>query len=91
MKALEKLTALSTVNLTLKETEDYLAPSAPKTVDPSFEERAGGTWAASIGLVRSMLEWVGIAVVAAVPWSPVALLASAGYWIYRRRTRLVRA
>jgi hypothetical protein len=92
MKALEKLAALSTITLTLRETEEYVAPSAPKPLaEASFSDRVGGTWSASLGALRTLGEWVGLVVVAAAPWTPIALVAGGGVWLYRRRARPARA
>lgn len=85
MQALAKLAALSTVTLTLRETEEYVAPTAPKSEAPSFEQRAEGTWASSVGALRTLGEWVGLVGVAAAPWTPLFALAGGGVWLYRRR------
>jgi hypothetical protein len=91
MQTLAKLTALSTITLTLRETEAYHAPTAPKPDSPSFERRAEGTWAASVGALRTLGEWVGLAGVATAPWMPLALAAGGMWWLWRRRANLARA
>jgi hypothetical protein len=91
MQSLAKLAALSTINLTLRETEAYVAPTAPKADSPSFEHRAEGTWAASLGALRTVGEWVGLIGIAVAPWTPLALVAGCGIWLYRRKPRVVRA
>lgn len=86
--ALGKLTSLSTITLTLRDKDDYVAPTAAKLAEPaSFTERVGGTFGASLGLLRSCGEAVGLFGVALAPWLPPAAVAAAAAWYARRRLR----
>lgn len=86
VQALGKMAALSTITLTLRETEPYVAPTAPKPADPpSFGERATGTWAASVGHLRDVGEGLALFAVAVAPWLPALLTAGTGSWFVWRK------
>lgn len=74
LQALGKLTALSTITLTLRDREEYVAPTAAKLTErESFESRATGTFSSSVGLLRNLGEHIGIIALAIAPWLPLAL------------------
>jgi hypothetical protein len=82
---LGKMAALSTITLTLRETETYVAASAPKPT--AFGERAAGTFGASVDLLRQAGEAAALFAVAVAPWLPLfAVLAAIG-WAVRRAMR----
>lgn len=91
LQALGKLTSLSTITLTLRDREEYVAPTAAKVTAPeSFETRATGTFASSVGLLRSLGENVGLVALAIAPWLPLALpVAFVGWRLIRRATRSI--
>jgi hypothetical protein len=77
LQALGKLTSLSTITLTLRDREEYVAPTAAKVTAPeSFEARATGTFASSVGLLRSLGEHAGLFLLALAPWLPLVLPAA---------------
>ncbi len=76
LQALGKLTSLSTITLTLRDREEYVAPTAAKVTErESFESRATGTFASSVGLLRNLGEHAGLLLLALAPWLPLALPA----------------
>lgn len=88
LHALAKLTSLSTITLTLRDRESHIAASAAQVLTPpSFGDRAAGTWGSSLQILQSLLEAVGIFMVALSPWLPLlAILLIAG-WIMRLKLR----
>ena len=82
---LAKMTALSTVTLTLREIKDY------KPVPTSFGSRAGRSFSDSVGKLVEFLETAALAVVSAVPWLPIIVpVAVVGALWVRRRLRKAR-
>ncbi len=72
--ALGKLTSLSTITLTLRDREEYVAPTASKVTErESFEIRASGTWATSLGILRNLGENMALLSIAIAPWLPLIL------------------
>lgn len=89
VQALGKMAALSTITLSLRETAPYVAPTADtaRPAEPPFAERASGTFAASVGLLRDVGEAVGLFFVALAPWLPVLAVAGLVGWVAWRRAR----
>ncbi|QEL18070.1 DUF4349 domain-containing protein [Limnoglobus roseus] len=86
LQALGKLTSLSTISLTLRDKEEYVAPTAAKVSEPpSFGERATGTFATSFGMLRSFGETVCLFAIAVFPWLPLILALGGAAWYARRR------
>jgi hypothetical protein len=92
LQVLGKLTSLSTITLTLRDKEEYVAPTAAKVTEPaSFGDRATGTFASSVGLLRAVGEAVAMFAIAVAPWLPVLAVVSAVAWYARRRMRVAAA
>lgn len=73
---LAKLTALSTIQLTLRDHDEYVAPTAVAvTPPPTFGERINTTFASSLGILRTMGEWLVLFLVAAAPWLPLIVVS----------------
>jgi hypothetical protein len=83
LKYLGTLSALSTVNLTLREVKDYKPPTAP-----TFGSRIGTAFAESVDRLREFGEGLVVFGVALAPWLPVLLLV--GYGLVRGVRRVVR-
>ena len=82
---LSKMTALSTVTLTLREIKDY------KPVPTSFGSRAGRSFSNSVEKLVEFLESAALAVVSAVPWLPIIVPVGVVGWLWvRRRLRKAR-
>jgi hypothetical protein len=85
LKYLETMTALSTVDLTLREVKDYKPPTAP-----TFGDRVGRTFADSWDALVNFAEGVALFAVTLTPWLPILVPATlAGVWLIRRRRRTV--
>ena len=85
--ALGKMAALSSLTVTIREIEAYIAPVVPKPsepVVPAFAERADSTWNESYASLKSLSQIVALAGVAAAPWLPLVLVAGLGIWGVRR-------
>jgi hypothetical protein len=83
LKYLETMTALSTVNLTLREVKDYKPPSAP-----TFGDRVGRTFGNSWDALVNFGEGVALFAVGMTPWLPILIPAVlAGVWLLRRWRR----
>lgn len=77
------LSALATVNLTVRERKDYVPPTAP-----SFGTTIARTFFASVDALLSFGRLLVLVVVALAPWVPLlALLASLGLILIRRLNR----
>jgi len=93
LNVLGKLTALSTITLTLRDREEYVAPTAVAVTEPpSFGERAAATFSSSFGALRSFGETFALLVIAVAPWLPVMLVVGAiarwGYpWVFPKLSR----
>jgi hypothetical protein len=95
LSTLSRLTALSTVFLTLKEpTRDPATPqpspppSDPPPPPPTYEERVGLTFRESWDLFKQFVQRVSLVGVAATPWLALAVpLGLAGFVVVRRRVR----
>jgi hypothetical protein len=79
---LTKLTALSTVNLTLREIKDYTPPTAP-----TFGDRAGSTFGASWAALEAFGKNAALVAVALAAWLPVLIPVGIGAWVLSRRRR----
>lgn len=85
--ALEKLSALSTLTVTLREIQAYVAPVVPVATPPSapaFADRAGKTWGESFAALATVCQNVALVFVALAPWSPLLIVAGLGLWAARR-------
>lgn len=92
LQVLNTLTSLSTITLTLRDKEEYVAPTAAKVTEPaSFGERATGTFASSVGVLRAVGEAVAMFAIAVAPWLPLLGLMVAGGWVVRKRLRVAAA
>jgi hypothetical protein len=87
VQALGKMAALSSLTVTLREIEAYIAPVVPKPTEPvvpAFAERADSTWNESYANLKSLTQVVALAGVAVAPWLPIAVVAGLGIWGVRR-------
>lgn len=91
LDALTRLTAQSTITLTLKEeakgvTAPPPSPQPEPPAPPTFEERTDQTFGESWGLFKRFSQWIALIVVGATPWLllivPIGLIA----YIVGRRT-----
>ena len=85
--ALEKLAALSTLTVTLREIQAYVAAVVPVATPPStpaFADRAGQTWGESFAALTTVGQTVALVFVAIAPWTPLLLVAGLGLWAARR-------
>src|SRR5262249_30471969 len=78
---LARLTALTTVTITVQERKDYVAPTSP-----SFGTSIGRTFEGSVGALAEFGKAIVIAIVAIVPWLPVMALVVAPCWRIVRRS-----
>ena len=81
-RTLSRLTALSTVNVMLREIKDYVPPTAP-----TFGTMISRTWNDSLEALEKFGKALVIAAVAIVPWLPLIALAGLGLFLLRRRRR----
>ena len=80
---LSKLTALSTINLTLKEIKDYKPPTTP-TFTERVSRRFGGSWESLISFIQDL----ALFAVGTAPWLPILIpLGIGGFWMMRRISR----
>lgn len=87
VQALGKMASLSTLTVTIREIEAYIAPVVPKPTEPTvpaFAERADSTWNESYANLKSLTQVIALAGVAAAPWLPIVLVAGLGIWGVRR-------
>ncbi|MDB5309703.1 MAG: hypothetical protein JWO38_3905 [Gemmataceae bacterium] len=81
---LSKLTALSTVTLTLKEIKDYKPPTTP-----SFGSRVSRTFEESWESLVVFAEGLVLLAIALTPWLPVLIPAGfVGFWVVRKMRRV---
>lgn len=72
LKYLSTMTALSTISFTAREESPY-TPDAPSAA-PSFGDRVGTTFSGSWRGLVSIGEWLVLALIALLPWSPLLLI-----------------
>ena len=89
LKLLTALTALSTIQVVLREEANYVPPTVePPPAPPTFGGRIGAAFAGSVDLLRQVGETVAIVVTAAAPWLPFVALAVLGLrWLGRLLAR----
>lgn len=90
LRVLDNLSSLATVNLSLREREDY-APPAP--VVPDYQTRLARTWSASLTEIRTSAEAFGLWAVNLAPKLPFYLIGFLAIFLVGRFAwrRLVRA
>jgi hypothetical protein len=89
LKYLEKLTALTTVTITIHERKTYMPPE-PQS--PAFSTTLGRTFAGSLEALTALGKGLVIFFVALAPWLPIlALLGGAIWWLARRARRATQA
>jgi hypothetical protein len=88
LKLWENQTALATVNVTMRERSQYVAPQAP-----TFASNVSGTFFGSVDALSNFGQSVALVIVALTPWLPViAIVGLASWYLYRRaQHRLVAA
>jgi hypothetical protein len=79
LDTLSRLTAMTTIDVVMREDQKYVPESAP-----SFGTSAGRTFGDSVGVLESVGKSIVLAVVAIVPWSPLILV---GLWMVRKPLR----
>lgn len=73
---------LTTVSIVAREEENYVPPAAP-----TFVNRIGQAWSASLGSLRSFGEQLVVVAAAAVPWIvTVGIVLIPAAWYAKRRT-----
>lgn len=80
LQTLGRLSAMSTVNVTLKDEKDYV----PDTM-PAHNATAGKTLDDSWKALKYAAEWVFIVMVALLPWLPLIIVS--GYLLWRARRK----
>jgi hypothetical protein len=83
LRRLQNLTALTTVQVTLREIKDYVPPQAP-----TFGAKIDRTFSASLDAIVAFGKGVVLAAVAAAPWVPLALVVLVPLWVLVRRGRV---
>ena len=71
LAVLSNLTALATVTVTASEIKDYVPPQAP-----TLSQRVARTFAGSVESIQTLGEAVLLALVAFIPWIPLAIPAA---------------
>jgi hypothetical protein len=84
-KRLADLTALTTVNVTLREIKNYVPPQAPPP--PTFGSTLGSTFSDSVGALVSFFKGVVLCAVAVAPWLPLVGIVLVPVWVIRRRLK----
>jgi hypothetical protein len=79
LDTLSRLTALTTIELVMREDKKYVPESAP-----SFSTSAGRTFGDSLAALESLGKGLVLALVALAPWLPLILI---GLWLVRRLVR----
>lgn len=82
-KRLADLTALTTVNVTLREEKNYVPPQAAPP--PTFGGTLGQTFNGSLGALVSFGKGLIVIAVAVAPWLPLAAVILAPVWLALRR------
>ena len=89
--ALTRLTAQSTITLTLKEeAKGLIAPPPspqPEPPPPTFEERTDRTFGESWGLFKRFSQWIALIVVGATPWLLLVVPVGLVGYVFGGRTR----
>jgi hypothetical protein len=81
-RRLSTLTALATVDVTLREEKDYQPPAAP-----GFGNTVSKVFTGSINALVGLGKGVVVAAVAVAPWLPLCLLVVVPVWMVVRRSR----
>jgi hypothetical protein len=82
LRRLANLSALTTVNVTLREEKDYVPPQAP-----TFGSTITRTFSGSIDVLISVGKGLVLFLVALAPWLPVLLVVLLLAWVIWRRRR----
>jgi hypothetical protein len=91
LKLLANLTDLTTVTVQLREKQRYNAPAPPALAErPSFSERAVKVFTDSWESLKTLGEFVALAVIGVTPWIPVLLVFGLGGWLIARRMKVNR-
>ncbi|HZZ82424.1 MAG TPA: DUF4349 domain-containing protein [Gemmataceae bacterium] len=86
LKLWADLTELTTVTVTLREKQKYIAAKPPEpTETPTFGMRAGKTWSESWDALLEFGEGVALVAIAVTPWLPVILVVGLVGWFVGRR------
>jgi hypothetical protein len=81
LDTLSRLTALTTIDLVMREDKTFVPESKP-----SFGTTVGRTFSDSVGALEQLGKSLVLALVAVAPWSPLILV---GLWLIRRPLRTV--
>jgi hypothetical protein len=84
-KRLADLTALTTVNVTLREVKNYVPPQAPPP--PTFGSTLAGTFSDSLGALVALFKGIVVCAVAVSPWLPLVALFLVPIWVIWRRLK----
>jgi len=80
------LTDLTTINLTLREKQKYVAAPPPGIAEtPTFGMRVDKTWTDSWESFLGFCQVISLFVIALTPWLPVILVIGVGVWLVGRR------
>jgi hypothetical protein len=83
LQMLGKLSALTTVNVTIREVKDYVPPSPPTA--PGFGSEVERVWARSLEVLTGFGKSLALLAVALTPWLPVIAVLLAATWLLSRR------
>jgi hypothetical protein len=87
LQKLSNLVELATVTLTLRERKGYVPPQTP-----AFSATIGRTFHDSLDALTSVGQMIVLIAVALAPWLPIlAVGAGMGWYVIRRRRRLIAA
>ncbi len=81
LKTLSRLTALTTIDIVMREDKTFVPQSAP-----SFGTTLGRTFHNSLEALQDLGKWLVVVVVALAPWSPLILI---GLWLMRKPIRFL--
>jgi hypothetical protein len=91
LQYLEKLTAMTTVTITLQEQQQrYVSPDPPLTPPTSFPDTIHTTFYSSLDLLTTVGKFVTLVLVALAPWLPLLLVTGLLCFVWYRRHRAVR-
>jgi Domain of unknown function (DUF4349) len=81
LDTLSRLTAMTTIEVVMREDKAFVPESAP-----SFGTALGRTFNDSLGALESFGKWLVLLLVALAPWAPLILI---GLWLVRKQLRVM--
>jgi hypothetical protein len=88
LKLLANLTDMTTVSLSIREKEKYIADKRPAPIEtPAFATRVNKSLGDSTAVLVGLIQNLAIVLAALLPWSPFLLAAAISAWILVKRKR----